>query len=242
MRLRWILLSTLMAAVVLVPRMADAYINAGFKSQAEADAYYKRQRDVKSREAAQRLAVLDEAIQRDPNDAVAYYQRAKFHSQRSPKLAVTDFDAALRLNPKFAQALFRRSCVRASLKDYVGCASDLEETLCLDSTSADARFRLASLCYASPDESLRDLAKSRRLAESLCDANKKPEQRHLELLAAVCAELGDFEAAIRWETKLWESTPDAIPPDSRLHAYRRGETVMTLRNQMSSVPANIPLD
>ena len=240
-KLKPILFSCVGCIVLLGSSSAWAYINAGFKSQAEADAYYKNQRDARAREAALRLAVLNEAIQRDPNDAVAYYQRAKFNSQRNPKQALDDFDVAIRLNPAFKQAWYRRSCVRAALKDDVGCFADLEETLRRDPALTDARYRLAALCYASVDESVRDLRKARQLAETLCDANMKPDQRQFGLLAAVCAELGDFEAAVRWETKR-QSTPNAITLRSLLNSYRRGETVTTIRAEMISVPSQIPLD
>ena len=66
MRFSWILLPTLMVAIALVPRTANAYINAGFKSQAEADAFYNVKAREEAREEAHRLAFLNEAIQRDP--------------------------------------------------------------------------------------------------------------------------------------------------------------------------------
>lgn len=221
-----------------------AYKNAGFKSEAEAREYYRRQRDEKHRERVRQLAVFDEAIVRDPQDAVAHYQRARFRCQsemKDLKLVLADFDTAIRLKPDFSQAYFRRGLLHANLSDYFRCAADLEEALRLDS-SQKVRYRLAVLYYASPDESVRDLAKARKLAEGLEIAEPAQRHPHCELLAAVCADLGDVEAAVKWETKRWEGQPPETAKHSHLAVYQRGDIVPEVRCRLRDQLLVIPRD
>ncbi len=223
-----------------------AYKNAGFKSEAEAQEYYRRQRDTKHRERVRQLAVFDEAIVRDPQDAVAHYQRARFRCQpesRDLKLALADFDAAIRLKPDFSQAYFRRGLVYANLNDYVRCAADLEEALHLDSSpsSQKIRYRLAMLYHVASDESVRDLVKARKIAEGL-EIVELQRHPHCELLAAICADLGDFDAAVRWETRRWEGQPADIGGRSHLAAYQRGEIIPEVRCRLRDQLHVIPYD
>ena len=223
-----------------------AYKNGGFKSEAESREYYRRQRDEKHRERVRQLAVFDEAIARDPQDAVAHYQRARFRCQpemRDLKLALADFDTAIHLKSDFSQAYFRRALVHANLNDFAHCAADLEEALRLDSSpsSQKVRYRLAALYHVSPDESVRDLAKARKIAEGLeiVELQRLP---HCELLAAICADLGDFDAAVRWETRRWERQPADIGDRSNLAAYQRGEIIPQVRCRLRDQLLVIPRD
>ena len=229
-----VLLTALMA---IAPSGTSAYINAGFKSEAEARAYYKRQRDEKASQAAAELGVLNAAITRDPEDAVAYYQRAKFHTEFShlnQRLALADFDAAIRLKPDFTKALSRRAAVLAAMRDYARSAADLTEALRQDPKAADIKLRLAMLYYASPDEAVRDLGKSRQLVEELVASGEKPVPAHLDLLAAVCAELGDFESAVKWEARRLQGQPASVAAQAgRIDAYKRGEFTPEIRARLT---------
>ena len=223
-----------------------AYKNGGFKSEAESREYYRRQRDAKHRERVRQLAVFDEAILRDPQDAVAHYQRARFRCQpelQDLKLALADFDTAIRLKPDFAQAYFRRGLLHANFNDSARCAADLEESLRLDSSpsSQKVRYRLAMLYYVSPDESVRDLAKARKVAEGL-EIVELQRHPHCELLAAICADLGDFDAAVRWETRRWERQPSDIGDRPNLAAYQRGEVLPEVRCRLRDQLLVIPRD
>ena len=236
-----VLLTALMA---IAPSGASAYINAGFKSESEAREYYRRQRDERASQAAAELGVLNAAITRDPEDAVAYYQRAKFHTEffhLNQRLALADFDAAIRLKPDFTKALSRRAAVLAAMRDYARSAADLTEALRQDSKAANIKLRLATLYYASPDESVRDLVKSRQLAEELVASAEKPIAAHLDLLAATCAELGDFDSAVKWETKRLQGEPASVAAQSgRIESYKRSEFAADLRSRLAGSLAHDP--
>ena len=227
----------LTAFTVFMPHEAHAYINGGFKSERESREYYRRQRDERASQAAAQLGVLNAAITRDPEDAVAYYQRAKHHTEHShlnQRLALADFDAAIQLKPDFTQALSRRAAVHAAVKDYVRSAADLTEALRQDSKAVDIKLRLAALYYASPDESVRDLVKSRQLVEELVASGEKPVAAHLDLLAATCAELGDFDSAVKWETKRLQGQPASVAAQfGRIESYKRGEFAADLRSRLA---------
>lgn len=229
-----VLLAVLMA---IAPAVALAVANTGPRNETEAREYNKRQQEQRANEAAAQLVFLTDAITRDPEDPLAYYQRGRFYSEyahRDEKLALVDFDAAIRLKPDFAKAYSRRAAIRAALKDYEGSADDLNAALKLDSKASDIRSRLATLCYASPDESVRDLIKARQLLEEIVDDSDGADRGHMSLLAGVCAELGDFENAVKWETQRLTDAPAGVSASRKnLETYQRGEFVSELRTQMS---------
>lgn len=228
----WLALATMV--LLGVPAIGNAYINAGFKSEAEARQYYRAQREVRVREQQRQLAILDEAIQRDPEDAIAHYQRARFHcnsQHQNWNLALADLDSAIRLKEDLAQAHFLRGLVHANRGDDVRCAADLELALKLTPASDEYRLQLAVLYLIASDPCVRDLQKARHLAEER--AVRNPASTNLELLAVTCAELGDFESAVKFETVRGEGRSANDTSVSNLDAYRRGETVPQFRQRLS---------
>lgn len=228
----WLALAT--TVLLSVPSIGNAYINAGFKSEAEARKYYRAQREVRIREQQRQLAILDEAIQRDPEDAVAHYQRARFHcnsQHQNWNLALADLDSAIRLKQNLAQAHFLRGMVHANRGNEVRCAADVEQALKLTPASDEYRLQLAVLYLIASDPCIRDLRKARQLAEERVVQN--PTSTNLELAAAICAELGDFDSAVKFETVRWEGRNPNDNSVSNLDTYRRGETVPQFRQQLS---------
>jgi hypothetical protein len=70
--------TVLLASVVaLLPTSAFAYINAGFRSQAEYDRYMREQRLAE-------IGRATDAIRRDPKDPVAYFYRGKIYEEGGP--------------------------------------------------------------------------------------------------------------------------------------------------------------
>jgi tetratricopeptide (TPR) repeat protein len=134
------------SAVALLPAPALAYINAGFKSQAEYNQYMRQQRVAK-------IARATEAIRRDPRDAMAYFYRGNVYAEHNGagdyhdggpdyKRALADYDRAIGLDPVFAHAYFRRGKIRFQLLvDQLNQTPEMREAWRLPLPARRARVR-----------------------------------------------------------------------------------------------------
>ena len=94
------------------------------------------------------------------------------------------------------------------MNQFGKAVADLEEVLRLDSKHDRAHRQLAIIYFRCPDERFRDLAKARESVERACKLSVTPGNR--DLAAAISGTLGDFAAAIAWES---HPTTDKRPPN-----------------------------
>jgi serine/threonine-protein kinase len=87
---------------------------------------------------------------------------------------------------------------------------------------AGALNERAWVLATSPDPKLRDGAKAKADATRANELTGWKYGPHLDTLAAACAELGDFEAAMQWAQKAIELVSEAEKPAirERLDLYR----------------------
>lgn len=169
----------------------------------------------------QQLGRLNAAIERDSNDLVALYQRGKFFQEsQNFENAMADFNKVIERDPQFARALFRRSFLWMRTNDHRRALADLDEAVRLEPTYAPSHFHRGALLFAYRYFHERNLCDARHSAQAACDlAQRRRETRkanfnqdeatrddsqhaqYCEMLAAIAAALGDFSAAIEWETK-----------------------------------------
>jgi tetratricopeptide (TPR) repeat protein len=220
-------LAALVLAALCVSLSARAwgYINAGFRSEAEARAHYAKER---AKEEAAFLASLQQAIARDPKDPVPHYQRGNFYRlKRDFVQAIAAYDAALSADPSFYRVYHERAFAHVSRGEFRKALADLEEVSRLNPGLAAAYYSRAVIHHRCPDERFRDLAKARDCAIRACGLQIDDKSAHfnrLQFLAAICAELGDFAAAVRWQSKAVELYGRGEGAE-RLALYERGETV-----------------
>jgi tetratricopeptide (TPR) repeat protein len=196
---------------VALPSAALAYINAGFRNDGDQKTY----ETYRSR-ARERTGVFDEAIRRDPKDAVAHYRRAmvwetipdyygplpdnprRQHINHTT-YALDDYAKAIALNPKFVQAYLRRAWLRWKTSEHDRALADLRQAAAVEPKSKMAHAYLAFVYADCPEEKLRDAAKAKAHARLACEASKYEDGACLQLLACVCAQEGDFAAAVKWQ-------------------------------------------
>jgi Flp pilus assembly protein TadD len=101
---------------------------------------------------------------------------------------------------------------------------DLHEASKLDSENAFLLNNYAWILATAPDEKARDGKKAVQVALKACQLTAYQNAADVDTLAAAYAETGDFDNAVKWETKYLTSlslTPsDATDGQTRLALYQ----------------------
>jgi tetratricopeptide (TPR) repeat protein len=150
----------------------------------------------------QAIRDYDEAIRLDPKSAKAYYGRACARVMRDEdSKAVADFTQAIKLDPKDVSSYVDRSIVRVIRGEWEGALADCDEALKLDPKHLNALVNRAVLRAACPDASVRDAKKALADATQACQLTNWKVGYALEGYAAACAAAGDFDEAVKWQTR-----------------------------------------
>jgi tetratricopeptide (TPR) repeat protein len=142
----------------------------------------------------------DEAVRLDPGYALAFNDRGVSRLRKSEfDLADKDFTEAVRLEPKNVAYNFNRGLARRFKKEYGKALEDFDEALRLDPNYHLALTNKAEVLATCRDAAYRDGSKAVELARKACELTGWKKGRPLDALAAAYAEVGDFNAAVKWE-------------------------------------------
>lgn len=196
-------------AIKLDPSYAAAFNNRGLAR-------------AKLGELKQAIADFDQAIRFDPKFAVALNNRGVAREQSGDLAgADKDFTAAIKLDPKLADPYANRGNVLRGRGMYEQAIADFEKAVRLDPRNAAAHNNLAWLRATCPDEKYRDGKAAVEAATKACELSDWKNPDWLDSLAAAYAEAGQFDEAIKTQTRAIDQAPEAQKADmqARLALY-----------------------
>ncbi len=189
----------------LDPNNAQAYSDRGFAWSCK-------------QEYDKAIADYNEAIRLEPLNAFTFSNRAHAWTQKQQHdNAIADYTESIRLDPKDSDAYAGRGLAWSCKRMYHQAIADCTEAIRLDPEKAVAYSKRAWIWATCPDEQHRDGKKAVESATRACELTKWNEPAYLESLAAACAEEGNFDSAVKWQTRAIELYSDG---DSKGH--RRG--------------------
>ena len=140
--------------------------------------------------------------------------------------AIADYTEAIRLDPKDADAYCGRGWIWREMKQFTPALADFNQALRINARDACAIDGQAWIGATCPDASLRDGQKALELAIEACELTRWKEAYCLETLAAAYAETGDFDSAVKWQTKAIALEADPKEKEeyqARLMLYRENK-------------------
>jgi tetratricopeptide (TPR) repeat protein len=166
-------------------------------------------------------------VQMDPRAVITYCHRASaWLEKREVQNAIADTTEAIRLVPQCHYAFEVRGKAWARVQQYDRAKADWQEALRIDMKSPGARSQLAWLYATCPDGKIRDGAEAVVQGTKACENSGWKNPALFETLAAAYAESGDFEQAVRWQTRALAELPgakDQAGLQNRLARYRSGQ-------------------
>jgi tetratricopeptide (TPR) repeat protein len=198
--------------VAVCPQEPRGYLGRGLAEEAQGD-------------LNQAAADYSTAIRLQPEGGTGLILRARVR-QRQGRAddALADLSAHLRLHPEDAMAYLFRASLHKEQKALTAALEDLNAAHRLAPDDPQVCNNLAWMLATCPDAQLRDGPRAVALARQACLATDWKHAFCMGTLGAALAETGQFDEAIRWQTKALALYPESekAAGRSRLEHYRAG--------------------
>jgi hypothetical protein len=154
---------------------------------------------------ADAVAFFTGVIEAQPRVGAHYLRRAVAWSERGEyRKANGDGTEAIRLEPNNPAGYYGRAVARHLGREYAGALEDYGAVIRLAPGHAGAHAGRAWLRATCPEAKYRDGAEAVRDALRACELTGWGDPDCLDNLAAACAEHGQFDEAVRWQSKALE--------------------------------------
>jgi len=163
----------------------------------------------------QAMVDYDDAIRLEPNNPALYVARGnEWRRHLKLDLAVAEYDRAIQLDPNYINAYLCRALIAKQRRDFDQAVAELSEIARKAPDNAEAHRLLARILATCDKGGVRDGDRAVREASRACELTAWRDPDCLDTLAAAYAEVGDYPAAVRWQTQaialLRQNVPSAL--------------------------------
>lgn len=174
------------------------------------------------------IADYTSIVAKSPQDRSAHIARAQSKKLNKDFMgAAEDYGQLIEIFPamKYRYCIDRGKCYLQN-RQFQLALQDFDAALQSRENYYPAYVEKSWLLATCPELNLRDGTEAKVLAIKACEIVQHRQWRCLETLAAACAENGEFEEAIDWQTKALEMTPNdehRNAAEERLTLYQKNQ-------------------